>query len=59
MGKVVGQIGEDVFVESVLRQIDGGSEHRYRLVGGPDEGREFATLAEVSDYAREFAATAR
>lgn len=35
-----------------MRLVDGASEHRYRLVGGPDDGREFATLTEVSDYAR-------
>ena len=49
----VGELGRDVVVESVLREVDGASEHRYRLVGGPDDGREFATLNEVYDYARE------
>jgi hypothetical protein len=52
----VGELGKDVLVESVLRQVDGVSEHRYRLVGGPDDGQEFATLTEVYDYARRRAA---
>lgn len=52
----VGELGADVAVESVLREVDGASEHRYRLVGGPDNGREFATLTELYDYARERAA---
>jgi hypothetical protein len=46
----VGQLSEDVIVESVLRSVDGAAEHRYRLVGGPDDGREFTTLAEVGGY---------
>lgn len=49
----IGELSRDVLVESVLRIVDGASEHRYRLVGGPDDGREFATLTEVFDYARE------
>ena len=49
----VGELGKDVLVESVLREVDGASEHRYRLVGGPDDGREFATLTEVYNYARQ------
>lgn len=48
----VGKLSRDVYVESVLRTVDGAPEHRYRLVGGPDDGREFATLADVYDYAR-------
>lgn len=48
----VGELGRDVVVESVLREVNGVSEHRYRLVGGPDHGREFATLNELYDYAR-------
>jgi hypothetical protein len=48
----VGELGRDVAVESVLRVVNGVSEHWYRLVGGPDDGREFATLNEVYDYAR-------
>lgn len=49
----IGELSGDVLVESVLRIVDGASEHCYRLVGGPDDGREFATLQEVFDYARE------
>jgi hypothetical protein len=49
----VGELSQDVLVESVLRTVDGASEHRYRIVGGPDDGREFETLKEVFDYARE------
>lgn len=49
----VGELSQDVSVESVLRIVDGVSEHRYRLVGGPDDGREFASLTEVYDYAKE------
>jgi hypothetical protein len=48
----VGELSRDVLVESVLRTVDGASQHVYRLVGGPDDGREFATLSEVFDYAR-------
>jgi hypothetical protein len=54
----VGELGTDVLVESVLRTVDGAAEHWYRLVGGPDDGREFMTLAEVFDYAREHIAKA-
>ena len=54
----VGELGRDVVVESVLRKVNGASEHRYRLVGGPDDGREFATLNEVYDYARKHQAEA-
>lgn len=43
---MAGKLGRDVLVESVLRAVDGASEHR--LVGGRDDGRDFATLAEVS-----------
>jgi len=49
----VGELSDDVVVESVLRLVDGVSEHRYRLVGGPDDGREFNKLSEVFDYARQ------
>jgi hypothetical protein len=49
----VGELSRDVVVESVLRVVDGVSEHRYRLVGGPENGREFASLAAVFDYARD------
>lgn len=51
----VGELGEDVVVESVVHVVDGVSEHWYRLVGGPDDGHEFATLIEVYDYARKLA----
>lgn len=45
-------------MESIVELVDGASEHRYRLVGGPDSGREFATLSEVYDYARKHARSA-
>ena len=51
----VGELDGDVVVESVVHVVDGASEHWYRLVGGPDSGREFATLIEVYDYARKVA----
>jgi hypothetical protein len=54
----VGELGADIVVESVVHLVDGTSEHRYRLVGGPDDGREFETLIEVYDYARAQARTA-
>jgi hypothetical protein len=54
----VGALSRDVLVESVLRTVDGVSQHWYRLVGGPDDGREFATLKEVFDYARKHTAQA-
>lgn len=54
----VGKLSTDVLVESVLRTVDGVSEHRYRLVGGPDDGREFATLTEIYDYVRKHPAEA-
>jgi hypothetical protein len=54
----VGELGEDIVVESVVQIVDGASEHWYRLVGGPDDGREFATLIEVYDYARKQARSA-
>ena len=54
----VGDLGSDIVVESVVHLVDGASEHRYRLVGGPDDGREFLTLIEVYDYARKRARSA-
>ena len=49
----VGELSEGVYVESVLRSVDGAPEHRYRIVGGPHDGREFATLNEVFEFVRE------
>lgn len=54
----VGELSRDVLVESVLRTVDGTPQHVYRLVGGPDDGREFGTLSEVFDYARKGSAKA-
>lgn len=54
----VGELGADIVVESVVHLVDGASEHRYRLIGGPDDGREFETLIEVYDYARRQARSA-
>ena len=36
---------------SVLTLIDGEPRHRYQLRGGPHDGREFRSLAEVTTYA--------
>jgi hypothetical protein len=37
-------------VESLMRDVDGHAQHRYRIVGGPNDGREFEHLAEVTEY---------
>lgn len=51
MRKVIGRINGSVLIESVVVvDVDGRSNHYYKLAGGPDDGREFSTLAEISDY---------
>lgn len=48
--KIVGRVGPDVVIESVVVPVDGRAEHRYRIVGGPDSGREFESLSAVGAY---------
>lgn len=50
MRRLIGRIGRDVFIESVVVLTDRRPQHRYRLVGGPDDGREFETLSALGDY---------
>ncbi|HVU93195.1 MAG TPA: hypothetical protein VHC23_13220 [Jatrophihabitans sp.] len=50
MRKVIGRVGPGVLIESVIVTVDGRPEHRYRLVGGPDDGREFDSLSAIGDY---------
>lgn len=54
MNKVIAWLRPDVAVVSVVLDVPGiGVVHRYRLVGGPDDGSEFDTLAAVGDYLRQ------
>ncbi len=51
MRKLIGRVGRDVLIESVVVVApDGHPQHRYRLVGGPDDGREFESLTSIGDY---------
>jgi hypothetical protein len=50
MRKVIGRVGPGVLIESVVVPVDGRPEHRYRVVGGPDDGREFESLSAIGDY---------
>jgi hypothetical protein len=50
---VIATIDQDVAVVSVVDLGDDGLRHRYRLVGGPENGREFDTLNSVAEYARD------
>lgn len=50
MRKLIGRVGRDVLIESVVVTVDGRPQHRYRLVGGRDDGREFESLASLGDY---------
>jgi hypothetical protein len=50
MRKLIGRVGRDVLIESVVVTVDGRTEHRYRLVGGRDDGREFESLTSIGDY---------
>ena len=51
MRKLIGRVGRDVLIESVVVTVDDGQlQHRYRLVGGPDDGREFESLSSIGDY---------
>lgn len=51
MTTTVGWIDDEIRVDSVLSTSGRGYEHRYRLVGGPDDGREFETLSALAEYA--------
>jgi hypothetical protein len=42
--------GGAITVESLVVDVDGRAQHRYRVIGGPDDGLEFALLTEVTDY---------
>lgn len=48
--KLIGRVSDDVLIESVVVTVDGHPRHRYRLVGGPDDGREFESLSSIGDY---------
>ena len=50
MRKLIGRVGRDVLIESVVVTVDGQPQHRYRLLGGPDDGREFESLTSIGDY---------
>jgi hypothetical protein len=51
MRKLLVRLGPTVSVESVIvRASDGEVQHRYRLVGGSDDGREFASLTELGAH---------
>ena len=42
--------GGAITIESLVVDVDGRAQHRYRVAGGPDDGLEFEYLTEVSDY---------
>ena len=50
MRKLIGRVNRVVAIESVVLADGDVLRHWYRLVGGPDDGRQFDTLAEVGDY---------
>ena len=50
MTKLIARVNRAVTIESVVYVDAEVLRHSYRLVGGPDDGRQFDTLAEVSDY---------
>lgn len=47
---MIGRVGSDVVIESVVTSVDGRPEHRYRVIGGPDHGREFVSLSALGGY---------
>jgi hypothetical protein len=51
VARAVAWIANGARVLSVMTAVDGEIRHRYRLRGGPDDGREFATLLDVVQYA--------
>ncbi|HZC52776.1 MAG TPA: hypothetical protein VE441_09800 [Mycobacterium sp.] len=56
MHQIVGWLVGGVRVDSVLAVGDGAPRHRYVLVGGAEDGRAFASLRELADYAAELVA---
>ncbi len=50
MRKLIGRVNGAVAIESIVLADGDVLRHCYRLVGGPDDGRQFDTLAEVGDY---------
>ena len=51
MRTIIGQVGRSVLIESVVLESGAGVRHVYRLIGGPEDGREFQTMAEVGEWA--------
>jgi hypothetical protein len=50
MQKVIGVLSDGGVVEDVvIREVD-GVVHHYRIGGGADDGREFASLPEMDEY---------
>ncbi len=50
MGQIIGRISDSIVIESVVRESDRQVRHVYRIVGGPEDGREFDSMAEVGEY---------
>jgi hypothetical protein len=42
--------GGVITVESLVVDVDGRAQHRYAVVGGPDDGLQFEFLTQVSEY---------
>lgn len=50
MRKLIGRVNRAVAIESIVLPDGDVLRHWYRLVGGPDDGRQFESLAEIGDY---------
>ena len=48
-----------MLIESVVVASGAATLHRYRLVGGPEHGREFETLSAVGAYVIDTGGTIR
>jgi len=59
MRRVIGRVSRDVLIESVVVASGAATLHRYRLVGGPEHGREFETLSAVGAYVIDTGGTIR
>jgi hypothetical protein len=50
MQKMIGVLSDGGVVEDVVVRAVDGIVHHYRILGGADDGREFASLPEVGAY---------
>jgi hypothetical protein len=50
VSKRLGWIAPGVAIASVLETVDGALRHRYLVLGGPDDGRQFDDLWALGEY---------